>query len=786
MLRGGGRFVADISVPDELHCVLVRSPHAHAIIRKIAPARARSAPGVVAIFSGADMATDAVGPMRSLWAIRSSDGSGMAEPPRWALARDRVRHVGEPVAAVIAETLEQALDAAELVEIGYEFLPTVIGAREASASQAPQLHDSAPRNTCFRWARGDEASVRQALQSAAHVTRIDLINNRLIGAAIEPRAIIAVADAVSEKLTLYCATQVPHHIRRFVSEQLGVSEGAIRVVAPDVGGGFGYKGKHYPEETIVAWAARRLRRPIKWVATRSESFVSDNQGRDHLTHAELALDERGLFRALRVETVANLGAYVSTFGAAIPSAIYTALLGGVYQTPAIFVQCTGVFTNTLPTDAYRGAGRPEACYVLERLADRAAQELAIDRAEIRKRNLIPSSAMPYKTPIGPTYDCGDFPKIFSRALEMGEYSSFPKRRTQANHKNCLRGIGMACYVESSGVAPSRFAGALGARTGFFEAALIRVQPDGGIQALLGTHSHGQGHATTMAQIVSARLGVPLAKIDIAEGDTDQVPYGTGTFGSRSIAVGGAALDRAAGKIVAKGKLIAAHLLEASAGDIAFAAGWFTVAGTDRRLSFAEIARAANVPHNFPLETIEPGLQEIAVYDPPAFSFSNGAHLCEVEIDADTGETQIVGYWAVDDVGTVINPMIVEGQIHGGIAQGLGQALRENCVYDHSGQLLSGSFMDYALPRASDLPVIKSELDESQPCKHNPLGAKGCGEAGAIAAPAAILSAVLDALVPLGVTEIEMPLTTETVWRAIRGADFGKLQQASKKVRLTLA
>ncbi len=786
LLRGGGRFVADISVPDELHCVLVRSPHAHAVIRKIAPARARSAPGVVAILSGTDMAADAVGPMRALWAIRSSDGSAMAEPPRWALARDRVRHVGEPVAAVIAETLEQALDAAELVEIGYEILPAVVDAREASASQAPELHDVAPRNTCFRWARGDEAAVRQALQSAAHVTRIDLINNRLIGAAIEPRAIIAVADAVSEKLTIYCATQVPHHIRRFVSEQLGVAEGAIRIVAPDVGGGFGYKGKHYPEETIVAWTARRLRRPIKWVATRSESFVSDNQGRDHLTHAELALDERGLFRALRVETVANLGAYVSTFGAAIPSVIYSALLSGVYQTPAIFVQCTGVFTNTLPTDAYRGAGRPEACYVLERLADRAAQELAIDRAEIRRRNLIPSSAMPYKTPIGPTYDCGDFPKIFARALEMGEYSSFPKRRAQANRKSCLRGIGMACYVESSGIAPSRFAGALGARTGFFEAALIRVQPDGGIQALLGTHNHGQGHATTMAQIVSTRLGVPLAKIDVAEGDTDQVPYGTGTFGSRSIAVGGAALDRAAGKIVAKGKLIAAHLLEASAGDITFADGWFTVTGTDRCLSFVEIARAANVPHNFPLETLEPGLQEIAVYDPPAFAFSNGAHVCEVEIDADTGETQIVGYWAVDDVGTVINPMIVEGQIHGGIAQGLGQALRENCVYDHSGQLLSGSFMDYALPRASDLPVIKSELDESQPCKHNPLGAKGCGEAGAIAAPAAILSAVLDALVPLGVTEIEMPLTTETVWRAIRGADCGKLQQASKKVRLTPA
>ncbi len=439
----------------------------------------------------------------------------------------------------------------------------------------------------------------------------------------------------------------------------------------------------------------------------------------------------------------------------------------MYTTPAISVRCTGVFTNTLPTDAYRGAGRPEACYVLERLADRAAQELGIDRAEIRKRNLIPSSAMPYKTPIGPTYDCGDFPKIFARALEMANYASFPKRRAQASRKDRLRGIGMACYVESSGVAPSRFAGALGARTGFFEAALIRVLPDGGIQALLGTHNHGQGHATTMAQILAARLGVSLSKIDIIEGDTDQGPYGTGTFGSRSIAVGGSALDRAAGKVIEKGKLIAAHLLEASAGDIVFADGWFAVSGTDRRLSFAEIAHAANVPHNFPLETLEPGLQETAVYDPPAFAFSNGAHLCEVEIDADTGETNIVGYWGVDDVGTVINPMIVEGQIHGGVAQGLGQALLENCVYDRDGQLLSGTFMDYALPRASDLPVIESELDESQPCTHNPLGAKGCGEAGAIAAPAAILSAVLDALAPLGVTEVEMPVTAEAIWRAIR-------------------
>jgi carbon-monoxide dehydrogenase large subunit len=689
LLRGGGRFVADIAVPGELQCAIARSPHAHAVIRSIDVSRAQAAPGIVAVLSGADMAADRVGPMRALWAIRGVDGKPMAEPPRWALARERVRHAGEPVAIVIAQTREQALDAAELIEIDYETLPAVTDARVAAGAQAPQLHDAAPRNICFHWARGDEAAVRQALQSAAHVTSLDLVNNRLIGAAIEPRAVLAIADAASDKLTLYCSTQVPHHIRRYVAEQLDLAEGSIRVIAPDVGGGFGYKGKHYPEETIVAWAARRLRRPVKWVASRSESFVADNQGRDHLTHAELGLDADGRFVALRVETVANLGAYISTFGAAIPSAIYSALLAGVYRTPAIFVQVTGVFTNTLPTDAYRGAGRPEACYVLERLADRAAAELGIDRAEIRHRNLIPSSAMPYKTPIGPTYDCGDFPKIFARVLELADYARFAKRRAQAVRVQRLRGIGMACYVESSGVAPSRFAGMLGARTGFFEAATIRVQPDGGIQALLGTHNHGQGHATTLAQILCTRLGVPLAKIDIVEGDTDLVPYGTGTFGSRSIAVGGSALDRAAGKIIAKGKLIAAHLLEASAGDIDFADGIFAVAGTDRRISFAEIAHAANVPHNFPLETLEPGLQETAVYDPPAFAFSNGAHICEVEIDPLTGETTVTGYWGVDDVGAVINPMIVDGQVHGGVAQGLGQALCELCLYDRSGQILSG-------------------------------------------------------------------------------------------------
>jgi carbon-monoxide dehydrogenase large subunit len=768
-LLGRGRYVADLTLPDELHCVLVRSSHAHALIPRIDSGAARAAPGVVAVYTGADMAADGVGPMRPLWAIRCHDGSAMAEPPRYALARARVRHVGEPVAAVIAETRAQALDAAERVAVDYEPLPVATDAKAALAADAPLLHEAAPDNVCFRFTRGDEAAVQRAFDQAPHVVRLELLNNRLAGAALEPRAMLATAEPGSDKLTLHVATQIPHHVRRLVSEQLDVPEASIRVVAPDVGGGFGYKGKHYPEETVLAWVARKLRRPIKWVATRSECFIADNQGRDHRTEAALAFDRDGKFLALRVETLANLGAHVSTFGAAIPSAIYSALLAGGYRTPAIFVQSTGVFTNTLPTDAYRGAGRPEACYVLERLADEAALTLGLDRAEIRRRNLVPAAAMPYKTPIGPTYDCGDFPKIFARVLELADYAGFPPRRAAAEQMGRRRGIGMAMYVESSGVAPSRFATALGARAGFFEAAHVRVQPDGGVQAMLGTHNHGQGHATTFGQIIASRLGVPIGRIEILEGDTDQVPYGTGTFGSRSIAVGGSALDRAAHKIIDKGKRIAGHLMEAAAGDVAFAGGWFSVAGTDRRVHLAEVARAAYVPANYPLETLEPGLQETAVYDPPAFAFSNGAHVCELEVDAETGAIALIGYWAVDDVGTVINPMIVEGQIHGGLAQGLGQALREHCIYDRDGQLLSGSFMDYGLPRARDLPDIVSELDESQPCTHNPLGAKGCGEAGTIGAPAAIVGAALDALRPLGVTDIAMPLTPERVWRAIRDA-----------------
>src|SRR6185295_903578 len=553
--------------------------------------------------------------------------------------------------------------------------------------------------------------------------------------------------AASTGDTLHVGTQAPHHIRRYVCEELGIPEADLRVVSRDVGGGFGYKGKHYPEETLVVWAARRLRRPVKWIAGRNESFLSDTQGRDHVTRATLGLDEQGHFVALHVSTRANLGAYVSSFGAAIAGPIYSALLAGLYRTPAVFVDVSGFFSNSVPTDAYRGAGRPEACYVLERLADKAAQDLGLDRAEIRRRNFIPPSAMPYKTPVGPTYDCGDFPKVFERALELADYAGFAKRKKPG------RGIGIACYIESSGVAPSRLAAAMGARVGFYETAQVRVAPDGSVTVFLGTHNHGQGHETTFAQILAQRLGVDFQKIRIVEGDTGAVPTGTGTFGSRSIAVGGSALHVAGGKIIDKGKKIAAHLLEVAATDIEFDAGEFRVAGTDRKATFVEVARAAYTPHRYPLETLEPGLDETAYYDPPNFAFSNGAHVCELEVDHETGEVRIVRYSAVDDIGTVINPMIVEGQLHGGLAQGIGQALFERTAYE-DGQLLSASFMDYALPRASDLPLFDSETDESQPCTHNPLGAKGCGEAGTIAAPAAVMSALRDAL---GV-DLEMPAT----------------------------
>ena len=733
-------------------------------------ARAAAAPGVIAVFTGADMVADGIGSMPCMWRITSKDGAPMAEPPRWALARGTARHVGEPVAAVIAETEQAAADAAELVEIGYRELPAVVSASEAVTEGAPVLHDAAPGNVCARFARGNAEAVAAAFATAAHVTTIDIHNNRLVGAALENRAAIGVYDPIADSYTLYDTTQVPHHVRRSVADQLGIAQNRLRVVSPDVGGGFGYKGKFYPEETIAVWAARRVGRPVKWIGGRDEAFLSDTQGRDHTTHAELALDADGHFLALRVETLANVGAYLSTFGASIPSVIYTAVLAGVYRTPAVAVEVTTVFTNTVPVDAYRGAGRPEATYVLERLADKAARELGLDRVEIRRRNMIPPDAMPYATPVGPVYDCGDFPAIMARALNTGDDDGFAARRADTERTGRLRGIGIAVFVDSSGVAPSRLAGALGGRVGLFESAEIRVDSDGGVQVLLGTHNHGQAHETVFAQIVVERLGVPIETVQVICGDTAATPIGTGTFGSRSIAVGGSALHRAADRIIEKSRRIAAHLMEAAPEDVEFLSGDFMVSGTDRTLSFREVAYAALIPHNFPHEEMEPGLNETAVYDPPNFAYSNGAHVCEVEIDPETGIVEIAHYNVVDDIGTVINPMVERGQVHGGLAQGIGQALIEDCVYDAtSGQILTGSFMDYAMPRADMLPDFVSELDESHPCTHNPLGAKGVGESGTIGAPAAVIGAVLDALAPMGVDDIEMPATPERVWRAINRA-----------------
>ncbi len=764
-LTGRGHYVADLALPGALWMHVLRSPHAHARLTSIDTTAARAAPGVAAVLTGVDLEQDGVGPMLPLWVITGADGKKMALPPRWALARGTVRHVGEPVAIVVADTAADAADAAELIAIDYAELPAVVGARAATEKGAAQLHPEAPGNVCTRFVRGDEAKVQVAFAQAAHTVRVELTNNRLICAAIEPRTAAASAD--DGKLTLWSSTQAPHHIRRQVTEELGIPESSLRVIAPDVGGGFGTKGKHHPEETLVVWAARRLGRTVRWTASRAESFISDAQGRDHVTTAELALDAEGHFLAVRVRTLADVGAYVSTFGASIPSIIYTTLLAGVYKTPTVHVDVTTVFTNTVPTDAYRGAGRPEACYVLERLADRGAKQIGLDRAELRRRNLIPSSAMPYKTPLGPTYDSGDYPRLLARALEVADYEGFFARRAAATERKMLTGIGMALYVESSGVAPSKLAGLMGARAGFFESAEIRVDAGGFVTALLGTHSHGQGHATTFAQVLSTRLGVPLDRIEIVEGDTAIVPYGTGTFGSRSMAVGGAALAVAADKVIVKGKRIAAHLLEAAEADVVFQNGAFAVTGTDRRLGFAEVARAALMAHNLP-PGIEPGLHESAFFDPVNFAFSAGCHVAEVEIDPETGIVRLVRHSVVDDIGTVINPMIVHGQVQGGLAQGIGQALFEHAAVDpDSGQVLAGSFQDYALPRADDLPFFHTETDESQPFPLNPLGAKGCGESGTIGAPAAIVGAVLDALAPLGIEDIEMPLTPGRLWQRLR-------------------
>ncbi|HVB68401.1 MAG TPA: xanthine dehydrogenase family protein molybdopterin-binding subunit [Acetobacteraceae bacterium] len=766
-LSGRGHYTDDINRPGQLYASIRRADRPHARIVGIDTAAAKASPGVSAVFTGADMAAENIGGLPCGWQIHSKDGAPMAEPPHPVLAVGKVRHVGDPVAVVIAATRQQAKDAAEKLVIDYEDLPSISGLRDAIAPGAPLVHDEVPGNVCYDWQIGDKALVDAAFARAAKVVKLELENNRLIPNAMEPRAAVGDFDSMSGDYTLYTTSQNPHVIRLLMGAfVLHIPENHLRVVAPDVGGGFGSKIYHYAEEAIVTWAAGKLKRPVKWTADRSESFMSDAHGRDHVSTAEMALDAEGHFLALRVSTLANMGAYLSTFAPCVPTYLYATLLAGVYKTPAIYAEVKAVFTNSVPVDAYRGAGRPEATYLLERLVDVIAQETGIDRVELRRRNFIPNDAFPYQTPVALQYDSGDYTATLDAALKVADYAGFAQRRAAAAARGKLRGIGVSTYLEACGIAPSAVVGSLGARAGLYECANIRVHPTGSVTVFTGSHSHGQGHETTFAQLVHSQLGVPMDQIEIVHGDTDKIPFGMGTYGSRSLAVGGSAMVKAMDKVIAKGRKIAAHLLEAAVDDVEFKDGKFTVAGTDRSKALAEISLAAYVPHNYPIDELEPGLEETAFYDPKNFTYPGGCHVAEVEIDPDTGVTTVINFTAVDDVGRVINPMIVEGQVQGGVAQGIGQALLESAVYDKSGQLLSGSMMDYTMPRADNLPNIKVGTEVTL-CTHNPLGVKGCGEVGAIGSPPAIMNAVVDALRDYGVRHIEMPATAPKLWSIIQ-------------------
>src|SRR5512134_2851790 len=757
-ITGAGQYTDDVALPGQTFAYFIRSPHAHAKIKSIRTDKALKSPGVVAIFTGED--TKAINGLPCGWLITDVNNQPMKEPPHPVLAQGKVRHVGDQVAVVIAESLRQAKDAAELVEVDYEVLPAVVDVADARKPGAPALHDIAPDNTCYVWGLGDKAAVDKAFAGAAHVTTLEFVNNRLIPNAIEPRAATASYSRADDGYTLYVASQNPHVERLLMTAfVLGLPEHKVRVIAPDVGGGFGSKIYLYAEDVVVTWASKQINRPVKWTAERSESFTSDAHGRDHVTIAELAMDKDGKFLAMRVRTTAAMGAYLSTFASCIPTILYATLLAGQYTTPSIYCEVTAVFTNTAPVDAYRGAGRPEATYVVERLVETAARDMKMDPAEIRRRNFI--TEFPYQTPVALLYDTGDYRKTLDSALKIADVAGFAARKAEAARRGKLRGLGFSCYIEACGIAPSAVAGSLGARAGLFEAGEVRVHPTGKVTVFTGSHSHGQGHETTFAQVVASRLGIPMEDVDIVHGDTGRILFGMGTYGSRSLAVGATAIIKAVDKVVAKGRKIAAHLMEASEADVEFSDGAFKVAGTDKQVPFAQVALTAYVPHNFPHDKLEPGLNENAFYDPTNFTFPAGSHLCEVEIDPDTGTTQIVSFTAVDDFGNVVNPMIVEGQVHGGLVQGIGQALLEACRYDRdSGQLITGTFMDYAMPRADDVPSFKVGT-EVTPCTHNPLGVKGCGEAGAIGAPAAVMNAITDAL---GVRDLEMPATPERVWR----------------------
>lgn len=759
-ITGKGRYTDDINVAGQTYAYFVRSPHAHAAIKNIDASAALAKPGVLSVLTGADLAADQIGGLICGWMIHSKDGSPMKAGGHPALAQGKVRYVGDHVCVVIAETYAQAKDAGEAIVVDYDVLPAAVEMADALAKGAPVIHDVATDNTCFEWHLGDKAATEAAFARAKHVTKLDIVNNRLIPNAMEPRAAVGDYDMGTDSFTLYTTSQNPHVARLVLSAFIGIApEHKLRVIAPDVGGGFGSKIFIYAEETVCVWAAKKVGRPVKWTGERSESFLADAHGRDHVTHAELALDEKGKAIGLRVHTRANMGAYLSTFASSVPTYLYAPLLSGQYDIPAIYAEVDAIYTNTAPVDAYRGAGRPEATFVIERLMEVAARELKTDPASFRRKNFVKS--FPHQTPVIMCYDAGDYVASLDKALELADYKGFAKRKRESAKNGKLRGVGFSCFIEACGIAPSAAVGSLGAGVGLWESAEVRVNPIGTVEILTGSHSHGQGHETTFAQLVSDRLGIPIDNVSIVHGDTDKVQMGMGTYGSRSGAVGMSAIVKALDKIEAKAKKVAGHVLEASEADIEFKDGKFTVKGTDKTIDFGSVALQAYIAHKFNGQELEPGLKESAFYDPTNFTFPAGSHVCEVEIDPDTGVTRVVNYVAVDDFGELINPMIVEGQMHGGIAQGIGQALLEGAVYNKEGQLITASYMDYTMPRAGDLPSFQTGFTSTR-CPSNPLGIKGCGEAGAIASPPAVINAITDAL---GTEDVPMPATAQAVWRA---------------------
>ena len=767
-ITGKGNYTDDLKLAGMTHAVFVRSPHANAKIRKIDTAKASKAPGVVAIFTGKDMT--GVNSLPCGWLLPE-----LKIPPHMPLASDAVHYVGDPVAIVIAESQSAASDAAELVAVDWEVLPSVTSTEKAAAKGSPQIHEVAPSNEAFTWQIGDAAATDAAFKSAAVTVKKRIVNQRLVANAMEPRACVARYEDATGEWTLWVTSQNPHvHRLLMTAFVLGIPEHKVRVIAPDVGGGFGSKIFLYNEETVCTWATKQIKRPIRWTSSRREAFQTDAHGRDHVTDAEVALSKDGKFLGLRVKTTANLGAYLSTFAPAVPTYLYATLLNGVYEWPAIHAEVTGVFTNTTPVDAYRGAGRPEACYLLERMVDAAAAALKMDPADIRKKNFIPKFANGYQTKVALSYDSGNYAAAFDKLLGMLDYKKFRADQAAARGKGRLMGIGFSTYIEACSIAPSKVVGSLGAQAGLWESGKVQVHPTGKVSVFTGSHSHGQGHETTMAQIVADSLGIPMDDVEIVHGDTGRVPFGMGTYGSRSASVGGTAIIMSLDKIKEKGKKIAAHLLEANPKDMEYVGGQFVVKGAPQKaIPFGQVALTAYVPHNYP-EGVEPGLEETSFYDPANFCFPFGAHACVVEVDPDTGHVKILRYLAVDDVGNVINPMIVDGMVHGGIAQGVAQALWEEAVYDNaSGQLVSGSMMDYTLPKADMLPFYETDRTET-PTPVNPLGVKGAGETGTIASPPAVVNAVVDALSGLGVDHIDaMPLTPERVWKTAQAAKSRK-------------